>query len=84
VCRLDLSFITLQESGMTIAAPAMGVGLPMAVAAGHHLYPPFPAAPNKDEEKKRQKRALNRQSAQRCRKRKRAMLEELQVRCSAI
>jgi hypothetical protein len=31
----------------------------------------------KEEERKRQKRALNRQSAQRCRKRKRAMLDDL-------
>jgi len=37
----------------------------------------FQSASLKEEERKRQKRALNRQSAQRCRKRKRAMLEDL-------
>lgn len=77
---------------MAMAAPPM---VPLTVAPAHVAYPapypppyaanappppPPPTTSSKDEEKKRQKRALNRQSAQRCRKRKRAMLEELQVR----
>lgn len=61
---------------VALAAPPQHVLMPTMTPHSPASFG-FQSANLKEEERKRQKRALNRQSAQRCRKRKRAMLEDL-------
>ena len=63
---------------VALAGPPQHVLMPVhSTMTPHNPAFAYQSASIKEEERKRQKRALNRQSAQRCRKRKRAMLEDL-------